>query len=87
MNKIHFSLVKNKQKEVIYVEKECVSQNAIYEIRPCLVEDRKALFHGFCDNYDKCVVEYEDGELHKAYVWRVKFLDNKLKDYSFGESK
>lgn len=72
---------------MLKIEKERVRKNAINEIRPCLVEDRKALFHGFCDNNDKCVVEYEDGELHKTYVWKVKFLDNKLKDYSFNESR
>lgn len=60
-----------------------------HESRPCIVhtnnEERKALFYGFSDNYDKCVVEYENGELHKAYVWRVRFLDNRLNDYCFDD--
>lgn len=25
------------------------------------------------------VIEYEDGELHKAYVWRVRFIDKPKK--------
>lgn len=51
-------------------------------IRHCIVYDkdneRKGVFHGFCDNNNKCVIEFEDGELHKAYVWKVKFTDDCL---------
>lgn len=55
-----------------------------YEARPCIVDgERKALFYGFCDNFDKCVVQYEDGELHKAYVWKIRFTDNKFEEYCF----
>lgn len=47
--------------------------------RTCIVygkeEERKGVFHGFCDNNDKCVIEFEDGELHKAHVWKVRFVD------------
>lgn len=51
--------------------------------RPCLVWENKGvrygIFHGFCDNNDKAVVEYEDGELHKAYVWKVEFVNTPKK--------
>lgn len=51
--------------------------------RPCLVFGndgvRHGIFHGFSDNNDKAVIEYEDGELHKAYVWRVQFIDKPKK--------
>lgn len=53
--------------------------------RPCLVYDRngvrKAVFHGFSDNNDKCVVEYKDGEVHKTMCYHVKFTDELYKDY------
>lgn len=51
--------------------------------RPCLMFGndgvRHGIFHGFSDNNDKAVIEYEDGELHKAYVWRVRFIDKPKK--------
>lgn len=51
--------------------------------RPCLVWGndgvRYGIFHGFSDNNNKAVIEYEDGELHKAYVWRVQFIDKPKK--------
>lgn len=57
--------------------------------RPCMVygqeETRRGIFRGFCDNNDKCVIEYEDGELHKAYAWKVKFLDKENKGMYFNE--
>lgn len=57
--------------------------------RPCIVygqeETRRGIFRGFCDNNDKCVIEYEGGELHKAYVWKVKFLDKENKGMYFNE--
>ena len=46
--------------------------------RPCAVytdDVRYGKFKGFCDNNDKCVIEFENGELHKAYVWSVQFVD------------
>jgi len=59
-----------------------MDENLFTMIRPCVLEDgRKGFFHGFCDNNDKAVIEFEDGELHKAYVWKVKFLDDKVKRY------
>lgn len=57
----------------------CEALDILSKRRPCVVYsdsgERKGIFHGFSDNNDKCVIEFEDGELHKAYVWRVKFLD------------
>ena len=35
----------------------------------------------FSDNNDKCVVEYEDGEVHKTMCYHVKFTDELYKDY------
>lgn len=46
--------------------------------RPCVVYGetlRVGIFRGFSDNNDKCVIEFENGELHKTYVWKVQFLD------------
>lgn len=51
--------------------------------RPCLVwrdnSSRYGIFHGFSNDNDKAVIEYEDGEIHKEYVWRVQFIDRPKK--------
>lgn len=39
--------------------------------RPCIVYGetlRIGIFRGFSDNNDKCVIEFENGELHKVYI-------------------
>lgn len=81
-----------KEARIKAVEKSClVACEALDKVqgRPCVVygqeEIRRGIFREFCDNNDKCVIEYEDGELHKAYVWRVKFLDKENKGMYFNE--
>lgn len=47
--------------------------------RPCLVNekngDRVGIFHCFCEDGSKCVIEYPNGELHKVFIWKVQFTD------------
>lgn len=57
------------------------------EERPCLVHNKdrteKCIFHGFCDNNSKCIVESENGELHKSEIWKVQFIDNRVNEYAY----
>lgn len=60
------------------------------ELRPCIVDGRKALFH----KWDKernllnqedivALVEYEDGQVDTVTRNRIKFVDNKIKEFCF----
>ena len=53
------------------------------ELRPCLVKDKKALFHkwGHTKNllgqeFDVAIVEYEDGQIEEVTPNNLKFCDN-----------
>lgn len=49
------------------------------EYRPCIVDERKALFHKWCDNTNslRAVVEYEDGSVALVSADLIRFLDSK----------
>lgn len=52
--------------------------------RPCIVYGetlRIGIFRGFSDNNDKCVIEFENGELHKVYIWKIRFLNKDIAAY------
>lgn len=74
------------------------------ELRPCIVDDRKALFHKWIDKstivepspmmgghnggvlkFTVGIIELEDGTVEERYPYKIKFLDNKIKDYCFNE--
>lgn len=57
------------------------------EYRPCLVHDRKALFHRWSQNIDvefsntTGIVEYGNGEVQEVRPENIRFLDYKVRDY------
>lgn len=61
------------------------------EVRPCYVENKKALFHSWIrkknllynDEYIMALVEFEDGSLEEITYNKIKFIDNKHKEYNF----
>ncbi len=62
------------------------------ELRPCLVKDKKALFHkwGHTKNllgqeFDVAIVEYEDGQIEEVTPNNLKFCDNRINKYMFKE--
>ena len=62
------------------------------ELRPCLVKDKKALFHkwGHTKNllgqeFDVAIVEYEDGLVEEVTPNNLKFCDNRINKYMFKE--
>lgn len=67
-----------------YMNYEIITEQ---EERPCLVYNKdstaKCLFRGFCDNNSKCVIECENGELHKVEVWKVKFVNARVGEYDY----
>lgn len=88
----HYARFNKQQAKIRAVNEEClVACEALDKVqgRPCIVygqkDTRRGIFREFCDNNDKCVIEYEDGELHKTYVWRVRFLDKENKGRYFNE--
>lgn len=59
------------------------------ELRPCFVNDRKALFHKWVHNkdminiqqeYEMGIVEYEDGHIDTVYPKQIKFCDEKINE-------
>lgn len=69
------------------------------ELRPCLVNGKKALFHKWIkelSNFKPAseagweervygLVEYEDGTLGKVEYGDIQFTDYKIRDYYFGD--
>lgn len=67
--------------------------NIEIELRPCMVNNRKALFHNKYIEPDgvearikirediKGLVEYEDGTLDLVSYKNIKFIDKKHKEY------
>lgn len=62
------------------------------EIRPCLVKDKKALFHKWVhtknllgQEFEVGIVEYEDGQVEEITPDNIKFCDGKIKEYVFKE--
>ena len=49
------------------------------ELRPCKVNNVKELFHKYIESDG--LVEYEDGTLDLVSYKRIKFIDNKHKEY------
>lgn len=61
-----------------------------FELRPCIVtwngSERKALFHMFSYSDRFAVVEFEDGECSSVAACDIRFVDNKIGEYVFGDS-
>ena len=61
------------------------------EVRPCLVNGKKALFHLWVKKYDFIMkneyiaglVEFADGTVEEIVADKIRFCDNKIKEYSF----
>jgi len=53
------------------------------ELRPCMVNGVKALFHKYIES--DALVEYEDGTLDLINYKSIKFIDNKHKEYCWEE--
>lgn len=59
------------------------------ELRPCLVNGRKALFHTWehweLDDIKKVfgIIEDENGRIIKVNPTSIQFLDNKIENYCF----
>lgn len=60
------------------------------ELRPCLVNGKKALFHKWIVKTDICehkhsagLVEFEDGTVDEVYYSKIKFIDNIINEYAF----
>lgn len=72
------------------------------EYRPCLVGNKKALFHRWNEfnkpvpggitpidpppgqiKYTLGLVEYSDGQVEEVAPHKIKFIDNKMQEYSF----
>ena len=61
------------------------------ELRPCFVENKKALFHKWVhiknllgQEFENGIIEYEDGQVEEVKPNDIKFIDNKTKEYDFG---
>lgn len=68
------------------------------ELRPCVVtyekSEVKGLFHKWIETTDLIgykitvgLVELEDGKMDEVPTSKIKFIDNKMKEYSFEETK
>ena len=62
------------------------------EYRPCMVKEKRALFHGWVHTknllgkeFEVGIVEYEDGKVEEVTPNNIKFCDDKLKEYTFEE--
>ena len=60
------------------------------ELRPCLVKDKKALFHKWVhtknllgQEFEVGIVEYENGQVEEVTSNNIKFCDNKVNKYIF----
>ena len=72
------------------------------EYRPCMVHDRKALFHRWADRAMPVpdsmlvgghragqtwtvigIIEYEDGTVHEAYPYEIRFVDHPMEEYAW----
>lgn len=73
--------------------------NIKVELRPCIVKDRKALFHKWSQSNRVvmtgevithvikntiAIIEYENGAVTECYPYEIKFTDNKHREYCFG---
>lgn len=56
-----------------------------YELRPCMVNGKKALFHRWVDAVDGGLIEREDGSMEMVHPESIKFIDNRIKEYAFPE--
>ena len=64
------------------------------ELRPCLVyyneTQYKALFHKWNEINNKVIVgmvELEDGRMDEVPISKIKFIDNKMEEFDFGEEQ
>ena len=62
------------------------------KIRPCLVENKKALFHKWVhiknllgQEFEVGIVEYENGQVEEVTPNNIKFCDNEIGEYIFKE--
>ena len=62
------------------------------EYRPCIVKEKRALFHGWVhtknllgQEFEVGIVEYENGQVEEVTPNNKKFCDSKLKEYIFEE--
>ena len=60
------------------------------ELRPCIVNNKKALFHKWIHTKDLLgqelelgLIEYENGQVAKITTNNIKFCDSKIKEYLF----
>ena len=56
------------------------------ELRPCLVENNKALFHRWVNELNgttKGLIEDDHGKVHLVKPEEIQFLDRKIKQYAF----
>lgn len=60
------------------------------ELRPCIVNGQKALFHQWIkakdilqSEYPKGIIEYKNGQVATVGYYDIKFIDNKITEYSF----
>ena len=64
-----------------------------FELRPCLVNGKKALFHTW-EHYSvgdiknvAGIIEAENGQVIKVNPTSIQFIDNKIENYCFNESR
>lgn len=65
----------------------------VTELRPCIINGKKALFHLWIkkkdivmqSEYINGLVEFIDGTVEEIYAEKIRFCDNKIKEYAFKE--
>ena len=55
------------------------------EYRPCMVKEKRALFHGWVHTKNLLGQEFEVGIVEEVTPNNIKFCDDKLKEYTFEE--
>ncbi|MCI8641012.1 MAG: hypothetical protein HFJ59_03975 [Clostridia bacterium] len=64
------------------------------EYRPCIVNEKKALFHRWVytknllkEEFEVGIVEYENGQIEKITPNKIRFTDNKIQEYDFNNKE
>lgn len=64
------------------------------EYRPCLVNNKKALFHKWVhtknllgQEFEVGIVEYESGQVEEITPNNIKFCDNKINQFNYKERR
>ena len=53
------------------------------ELRPCLANGKKALFHTWIKEKTRALVEYEDGTLSQVHYSNIKLISNNIREYCY----